>query len=255
MIRGMLQAYDDPFTLFIEPPQNQLQTDQLQGKYGGIGVRIDQDIEGNKILLPAPDLPAAKAGVIEGDRIVKIDRLDVSPDTSIETVEAALHGPVGKSVNLGIIRQPGDEKKTFSVVRQEFSIPSVTWNLAPGAPEIGVIKDTLIAGTTPNEIENAFNDLKNRGARSFIFDLRDNSGGLVDAGINTARLFLKSGVVIQEQFKGKPVETFDVQKTGSLTDMPVIILVNRGTASSAEIVAGALQSNKRAIGHWISILW
>jgi carboxyl-terminal processing protease len=247
MIRGILQAYDDPFTFFIEPPQTQLQTDQLQGKFGGIGVRIDQDAQKNIILLPAPNSPAAKAGVKEGDRVIKVDDLLVSSETSIETVEAALHGPVGKPVNLTIIRPPGNEQRTISVVRQEFAIPSVTWNMVPGAPEIGVVKVTLIADTTPNEIQNAFNDLKNRGARSFIFDLRDNSGGLVEAGINTARLFLKDGVVIQEQFKGKPVETFSVEIVGSLSDLPIIILVNRGTASSAEIVAGALQGNKRAL--------
>ena len=245
MIRGMLEAFDDPFTVFVEPPQAELQTNQLQGKYGGIGVRLDRDTQKFYILYPLPDSPAAKAGLLDGDRLVQIDKLAVSTDTSQDDVEAAIRGPVDSTVSIGISRPPNYSPYHFTVSRQEFSIPSVVWNLVPGAPQAGIIQVSLIADTTPTEIQNAFEDLKKQGASGFILDLRNNGGGLVQAGVDTARLFLNKGLVIQQQYRGKPAESFNVDKTGIYSTVPLVVLINHGTASAAEIVAGALQGQKR----------
>jgi carboxyl-terminal processing protease len=247
MIRGLLDAYKEPFTVFIEPPQNELQTNQLQGKFGGIGVRLDRDPQNFYIVFPLPDSPAAKAGLMDGDRLLQIDSLSVTADTPQDDVEAAIQGKINSFVQIDIVRPPDSSKHHFSVVRQEYPIPSVVWNLVPGTPHTGIVQVSLIADTTPTEIQKAMDELKKQGATSYILDLRNNGGGLVQAGVDTARLFLKTGVVIDQQYRDKPVEKFDVSKTGIDSDVPLAVLINHGTASAAEIIAGALQGQKRSL--------
>jgi carboxyl-terminal processing protease len=132
------------------------------------------------------------------------------------------------------------------IKRAEIPLPSVTWHLDPDAPSVGVIEINVVAASTPEEIEKAVKDLSERGATAYILDLRDNFGGLLDAGVNTARLFLKDGMVIEQQYKGKDVESFEVERPGALADIPLVILVNENTASAAEIIAGALKAQGRA---------
>ncbi len=246
MIRGMLQAYGDPYTSFSEPAQHELTTNNLEGKFGGIGVQLQEDAEGFPILLPIPDSPAALAGVMEGDRLIQVDDLVITTDTPIETVQAAARGKVGSHVRVIVERPPGGERLNFDIVRAEFNLPSVTSYLAPDEPRLGVIKVNVMAATTPDEIVKAVQDLRQRGAEVFALDLRDNFGGLLTSGVDTARLFLKQGLVMAEQYKGQEAKNFPVEKVGELADIPLVVLVNQNTASAAEITAGALQVQQRA---------
>lgn len=125
-IRGMLQAYNEPYTVFLEPAAHELQTNSLEGKYGGIGVRLDRDQAGYIVLYPIPDSPADKAGLMEGDRLVSVEQLRMSPETPLEEVQAALRGPVRQSVTLSVLRPPGETPLSFTIRREEFSLPSVT---------------------------------------------------------------------------------------------------------------------------------
>jgi carboxyl-terminal processing protease len=247
MIRGMVQAFDDPYTSFIEPSAAELQTNRLEGKFGGIGVRIEKDQKNNVLLYPLPDSPALKAGIIEADYLLKIDQTTIQADTGMDEIQAAIRGPVGSTVKLLISRAATHEQLTIAIIRSEVVSPSLTSNLAPNFPQVGVIHLSVIANSSPNEILKAVNDLGARGAKYFILDLRDNGGGLVEAGVDIARLFLDKGEpVIEEQFRGKSVETYQVTSQGALDKLPLIILVNHNTASAAEILAGALQHNQRA---------
>ncbi|HEX2979987.1 MAG TPA: S41 family peptidase [Anaerolineaceae bacterium] len=247
MIRGLIEAYGDPYTSFLEPAQNELQSDQLAGRFGGIGARLLRDSDQVILIYPYPDSPALKAGIKDGDRLKQVDQLVITSDMGMDTIEAAIRGPVGERVELLLSRASDGTAFTAQVPRAEFSLPSVTWYFAPDQPQVGVVQLNVMAGTTPDEIMNAVNDLQARGATRFILDLRNNSGGLVDAGVNTARLFLREGQVIQQQYKGKEVETFIVDQPGQFSDLPLVILTNKNTASSAEIVAGSLQSHHRAL--------
>jgi carboxyl-terminal processing protease len=130
--------------------------------------------------------------------------------------------------------------------RQEIAIPSTTWNIYPGDASMGVIQVNIIAATTPDEIQNAAADLQSRGASRLVLDLRNNGGGLLESGVDTARLFLKDGIVITQQYKNQDPQVFRVDKPGSLADIPLAVLVNHNTASAAEIISGALQSQGRA---------
>lgn len=246
MIRGMLQAYDDPYTIFLEPPQNELEGNRLEGRYGGIGADIDQDSRGFWRLFPFPDGPARKAGVIEGDRLLAVDDLRLTTDTPADTVQAALRGPVGEKTRLEIGRPPQFEPIEIIVEFAEYPLPSVTWRLAADEPRLGITKVNLISASTAEEILNAMKDLAQRGAIFYVLDLRDNPGGLLDAGVNIARLFLKEGIVMEQQYRGRDVQTYRVEKPGPLSEIPLVVLINRGSASAAEIAAGAIKAHHRA---------
>ena len=250
MIRGMLQAYtnaaNDPHTSFLEPPQAELENQSLAGKFGGIGVRLGNDSEGNWILFPFPDGPAAQAGIQENDRLIGVDSLEVIPQTPSDTLQAAIRGPEGEKVTIRLARPPDFTTLEFIIQRQEIALPSVTWHLDSNEPRLGVIEVNIIADPTAQEIQNGVKDLSARGASAFILDLRNNGGGLLDTGIEIVRLFLKDGVVMQQQFRGEGVETYNVDRPGPLADIPMVVFINGGTASASEIIAGALQARGRA---------
>jgi len=245
MIHGAVQAYGDPYTVFVEPVQNELQSNELEGKFGGIGVRMQRDAEGNMLLYPYPDSPAGKVGIQDGDRLLQVEDLLVTPQVDPSSIEAAIRGPVGQQVRITYAHPPEFTPFEVSIKRAEVPLPSVSWNLAPGEPRIGWMQINIIAATTPGEIEKAVEDLQQQKAGYFILDLRNNGGGLLDAGVDTARLFLEEGIVIEEQFHDRVEQEFRVEKSGPLADIPLVTVVNQNTASAAEIIAGALLEHGR----------
>jgi len=246
MIRGMLQAYGDPHTAFFEPAQHELQSNALEGKYGGIGVQLEKDSQGYWVLFPFPESPARQAGIQDGDRLLAVEALKISPDTPVDSIQSAVRGPVGQNVKLTIGHAPGYAPVVLTLKREEIPLPSVTWRLDMGQPDVGVIKVNLIAASSAEEIRHAVKDLTERGASRFVLDLRDNPGGLLTAGVDIARLFLKEGVVMQQQYRDQDVQTYRVEKAGPLASIPLAVLINEGSASAAEIAAGALQAQHRA---------
>lgn len=246
MIRGMLQAYGDPYSAFFEPAVHELTTNQLEGKYGGIGIEINRDQSGDWILFPFPDSPAQQAGVRDGDRLLAIDDIPVNQDTSLETLQAAERGPVGSRLTITISHTAGAAPLKLRISRQEITVPTVTWHLDPTQPLAGIIRVNLMAATTQDEILRAVENLQARAATHFILDLRDNPGGYLTAGIDVARLFLKAGVLMQQQYRGHELESYTVDRPGSLSEIPLAVLINHGSASASEIVAGALQAAGRA---------
>jgi carboxyl-terminal processing protease len=246
MIRGMLQAYNDPYSIFVEPPQHELETDSFEGSYGGIGARMVRDSENYILLYPFPDGPAARAGLVDGDRLVLVDDLEITPETTMEIAQASIRGPEGEMVVIGVARPPDHTHFEFEIERENIALPSVTWRIASEDARIGVVEINLIAASTPDEIKEAVSDLTNQGATHFVLDLRNNGGGLLDSGVDIAQLFLHEGTIIEQQHKNAPVDEFKAYFKGSLADIPILIFVNEGTASASEIIAGALQVHGRA---------
>jgi carboxyl-terminal processing protease len=242
----MVDAYGDPYTIFVEPVQHELETDTLQGSFGGIGVQLSRDEDGHIVLYPIHESPAESAGIIDGDRLLSVEDLVLIPETDIELVQAELRGLVSDPVTISIGRAPDYFPQELNIVRSEFPLPSVTWHLDVDEPRMGVIDINVFAASTPDEILRAVADLGSRGASSYVLDLRDNFGGLLTAGVDVARLFLNEGVVIEQQYRGQNVETFRVSQPGTLADLPMVILINQHTASAAEIVAGSLKYHQRA---------
>ncbi|MES0360708.1 MAG: S41 family peptidase [Anaerolineales bacterium] len=247
MIRGMLDASGDRYAVFLEPVQHELETNSLQGSFGGIGVELNQNQNGDILIYPISGGPASKAGIQSGDQLLTIDDLIITQDVSIDDVHAAISGPIGDKMKIVTSRKANDSPLEFTIKRELIHLPSVTWHIDPDYSMVGIINVNIIAESTPDEIQNAVSELERNGAAHFILDLRNNGGGLLSAGVESAKLFLKSGVVIQQQYRGEDVESFAVNKPGPLENISLLILVNRSTASAAEIVAGSLQAHNRAL--------
>jgi carboxyl-terminal processing protease len=247
MIRGMLDSYGDPYSSFLEPIQAELEGNRLQGSFGGIGAGMGRDDDGYVVLFPFPDSPAQKAGILEGDRLLKVNDLIVLPELDFDSVLAAVRGPVGQPVSLTVASPPGYDPRPIDVRRDVISLPSVTWHLDPADSRLGVVVVNLIADSSAEEIQKAVDDLQQRGATHFVLDLRNNGGGLLNAGVDVAGLFLTEGEVMRQQYRGQQVRIYQVERPGPLADIPLAVLVNTNTASAAEIIAGALQANGRAL--------
>jgi carboxyl-terminal processing protease len=247
MIRGMLKAYGDPHTTFVEPIQHELESNRLAGNFGGIGVKVAYHDEGIIILFPYPDSPAHLAGIQDGDRLLMVDGFKIENHTPLDEVKAAIRGPEGEIVKITTSRDQDLTPIGYEIIRESIPIPSVTWHLQPQEPHVGIIEINIISANTPNEIKDAVEDLQSRGATHFVMDLRRNSGGLLSAGIDTARLFIKKGVILKELTRYQDEETFSASSDGPLIDIPLVVLVNHGTASAAEIIAGVLQARERAL--------
>jgi carboxyl-terminal processing protease len=251
MIRGMIEAYGDPFTSFVEPARAELDSNNLHGSFGGIGVRTVRESDGSILLYPFPEGPAAIAGIMDADQLVRVTDLKIEAETSMEEVTSAIRGPVGERINIEVLRPPDSTALQFEIIRESVPLPSVTWHISSLDDRIGVVDINIFAASTTAEVEDAVEDLQKRGATHFILDLRDNNGGLLDAGVDIARLFMEDGVVIEQQFRGEAIKTYEVEKPGVLSEIPLILLINQYTASAAEITAGALQNSGRSelVGH------
>jgi carboxyl-terminal processing protease len=245
-IHGMVGAYGDPYTRFVEPVQAELNNNRLTGSYGGIGAQMGRDSEGFVVIHPFPEGPASEAGIEDGDRLIKADDMEITPDTPMDDVTAAVRGPEGKKVNLVIARPPDYVEMEFNVKRAEIPLPSVTFYLDADETRLGVVRVNVIAASTPDEIQEAVADLQQRGATHFTLDLRGNGGGLLIEGVDIARLFLTEGIIIEQQYKGEDIKSYEVKKPGPLKDIPLTVLVDSNTASAAEIISGALQNHNRA---------
>jgi carboxyl-terminal processing protease len=247
MIRGMLQASGDPYAIFQEPAQHELESNNLQGSFGGIGVELTRNQDGDILVYPIVGSPAHHAGIQDGDQLISVDDLNLSPETPFDDIKAAIRGPVGDIVKISVIRNPDDTHLDFPIRRALIHLPSVTWHIAPDNPTIGIINVNIIAESTSDEIQNAIKEMQGKGSNLFILDLRDNGGGLLTAGVDITKLFLENGSILEQQYRGKKVETFDVKSPGQFFDLPLILLINHNTASAAEIVAGAIQVDDRAL--------
>ncbi len=190
-----------------------------------------------------PDLPAERAGILAGDELIAVDGEPVTPDMPFDDVLAMVRGDVGEVVRLTVRREGAGEPLTFKVKRQEIATPSVSWELV--APGIGYVGLSIFGERTNQELEDAIHELREQGAEKFVIDLRNNGGGLVPAAVDVASQFLKDGVVVYERKSNGGEKPYPVKDRGVVLDDPIVVLINSGTASASEIVAGAIQDYDR----------
>lgn len=243
--RGMVAALADRYTIFVEPPAHELETNDLQGRFGGIGAELRYNQAGEVILAPYPDLPAARAGIVAGDVLLAVDGVRITAAMELGEVSSLIRGPAGTAVRL-TLRHGSAAPREVTLKREEFEIPSVTWRQVEGLPAIGIIAISRFSGQTPDEVKKAYADLISHGVTQLVLDLRDNGGGLLDASVDVAAAFLDGGVIAYESRSGLGEREFPAPGKGFAADIPLAVLVNHGTASAAEIVAGALHDRGRA---------
>ena len=246
-IRGALETLGDPNTVFLEPQPRQREKEELSGRFGGIGAYISQDEQGRILLDPMVDLPAAQAGVQSGDVLLQVDETAITPEMTVDDVVNLIRGEVGTTVRLTLRREGVPDPITVEITRQEIPTPSVEWRMLEEAEGTGYIRITIFSGRTAKELKEAIQDLQEQGMTRLILDLRGNGGGLFDAAIDVADEFLDGGVVVYQVERGQKEKAFSASHRGRYTDGPLVLLVDGGTASASEIVAGALQDHQRAV--------
>lgn len=245
-IRGALATLNDPYTLFIEPEPAAQEKAQLEGQFGGIGAFVRQDEEGRIILEPMPDQPAEKAGLQANDILVAVDGTPITPEMSVDQVVLLIRGEVGTTVVLSVTREGVAEPVDISITRAVIETPSAHWRILEEDPQIGYIQLTAFTERSNKELNQAFAELAEQGVRSLILDLRGNGGGLLDAAVDVTSQFIRNGVVVREDRKNAGERVYNVRGGGKALDQELVVLVNGGTASASEIVAGALQDYGRA---------
>ncbi len=246
-VQKMIATLDDPFTRFLRPEQYRSLQVNTSGELTGVGLQIALDVKTGvlEVVAPIAGSPADKAGIRPRDRI---KRIDSTPTTEITLDEAAarMRGQIGSHVYLTIERE-GEESKEIDLRRDRIALNPVVTQLrySPQNVPIGYIRLTQFSANATTELAHAINSLEKQGANAYILDLRNNPGGLLQAGIEIARLWLDQGTVVYTVNRQGIQGSFEAYGS-ALTDDPLVVLVNKGSASASEILAGALQDNGRA---------
>jgi len=247
-IRGMLVALDDRYTFFIDPPVAQSESDVLAGTYGGIGVQINRGEMGEFLLYPFPDSPARAAGIDDGDILKVVNGQTVDLTTRQDVIDQMLRGEVkeGSGVEITVVKADESELTVF-IPFAVINVPSVLWHVLAEDEQIGYVQVLRFTSRTPEEVKTALEDLKQSDISSLVLDLRNNAGGLLQESVQVAGQFLAEGDVVLYERDNQSERVFKAENGGVATDLPLIVLVNQGTASAAELVAGAIRDNGRGI--------
>ncbi|MDX1614811.1 MAG: S41 family peptidase [Candidatus Promineifilaceae bacterium] len=246
-VRGSIEVLNDPYTVFVEPAARDVERALLRGNTGGIGVTLVRNEAGDIVLSPIAGNPAEAAGILEGDRLLAVDGTPVTGEMTVQEAAELIRGEAGTEVTVTVVH-PGQTDSVEIVVERTITIllPSVEYRLLAEEPTIGYIRLERFTGESAGEVESALEALKAQGATGLILDLRQNSGGLLDAAVDVSDHFLDGGPVLYQISREQREEVFE-SSNGTLADgLPLVVLVDGTTASSAEIVAGALQDRGRA---------
>lgn len=246
-IRGSMQSLDDPYTIFVEPVARQHEREQLEGVFGGIGAYVSRPEDGGPIVLePIPGNPAESAGIVAGDVLQAVDGTEVTAEMTVAEVADLVKGEKGTAVVLTILHPGETEAVEISVIRGDILIPSVVYRLLEEDQKIGYIRLSRFSGESGEEVAAAIEDLQEQGSEQFIFDLRQNRGGLLDAAVDVSDHFLDGGPVLLQQTREEGERAFSATSTTIEQDAPLVVLIDGGSASASEIVAGALKDRERA---------
>ena len=244
-INGLLQSLD-PYSAYMSPEIfNEMQT-ETSGEFGGLGIEVSMESGVVKVISPIDDTPASKAGIKAGDYIVKIEDTQVQGKTLSEAVDL-MRGPVGSSIELTIRRRGEKKALKFNIVREIIEIQSVKSDLLE--KNIGYIRLTSFNENSSEQIKKNIKNLEiNKNVNAYILDLRNNPGGLLSQAIKISDFFLDNGEIVSTKSRKKSENRKWFAKKGDITNgKTLIVLINYGSASASEIVAGALKDHKRAI--------
>lgn len=254
-IRGVLSKLD-PYSSYIGPEELGRFRANMESEFGGIGIQITADEGQIQVLSPMYGTPAYRAGLLAGDRIVEINDKTTDGLTLDEAVER-LKGEEGTSVTLTVIHPGKDAKERVTITRERIHIDTVlgdrhkpdgTWDFVLDPKQhIGYIRLTAFSRDTAAELQRVLTQLQSEKLRGLILDLRFNPGGLLSAAIEISDLFIAEGRIVSTKGRNSPERVWDARKEGTFENFPMVVLVNRYSASASEIVAACLQDHKRAV--------
>lgn len=247
-ISGMVSALGDPYTYFLPPEQQKSSKEELNGSFEGVGIQLGFNKEKRLVVVtPLSGTPAERSGIKPADVIVKIDEKDTQNMSLPEAVKL-IRGSKGSKVTLTIFREGEEDTRLFSLSRETIIVKSVevSYKDTKNGKKVAVIKLSRFGERTKTEWENGIADVISKNPQAIILDVRNNPGGFLEGAVFIVSEFLSEGdVVLQENASGQR-NSFKVNRAGKLTKIPMVVLINKGSASASEIVAGSLKDRKRA---------
>lgn len=243
-IRGMVAALDDPYTRFVDPEELENEEIEMQGEYGGLGIYIGQRDGKTLVVSPIEDTPADKVGLKPKDQIVKIGE-EVIIGWSQNEVVNTLRGKPGTAVTIWIRRDGVDDLLKFEIVRENITIHTVKSEMLPD--NIGLLRIIQFNQRTVSEFRKAVYELTGKGAKGLVIDLRNNPGGLLNSCVDIADMFIDSGVIVSTKGRFDRANETLYARFGTISKLPLVVLINEGSASASEILAGALKDHGRAL--------
>ena len=241
-IRGMMESLGDQHSSYMDPKTFEDANSGLAGEYEGIGAWVDTTTDYLTIISPISGSPADRAGMKPGDKIVAIDGEDMT-GIDAELVRQRVLGPAGSTVVLTVAREGESDPLEFTITREKIVIESVTGEMLDN--DIGYVQIVTFGDKTTPELRAVLEDLIAQNPKGLIIDLRNNGGGYLQTSVEVASEFINDGVILYEQYGDGERTTYNALKNGQATEIPLVVLINEGTASASEIVAGAIQDYGR----------
>ncbi|MCS5696485.1 S41 family peptidase [Desulfofundulus thermocisternus] len=242
-IRGLVKSLNDPYSVYLDPGEYARLQEQIRGSFGGLGILVGIKEDQLTVMRAYEGTPAYRKGIRQGDVIVRIDGRDAR-GMDLDTAVSLMRGPVGTEVRLTITRKGAPQPWDVNLVREEISVPTVEGRMIPGKG-IGYISLTQFTEKTPDELESTITRLKKEGMRAVLLDLRNNPGGELRSAVKVASYFIPRGPVVYIQYRSGREETYSSE--GKNLNLPLVVLINRASASAAEILAGAVKDTGSGI--------
>ena len=238
---GIAASLKDPYTVFLKPEDSKRFTDDIRGRFGGIGAEIGMRGEFISIIAPLEGSPAEKAGIMAGDKILAVNASTTINMTLNDAVKK-IRGPRGSKVTLTILRNGEEKTRDITITRGIIKIPTIKWEMKPN--KIAHIRFFSFNEIASKVFPKALNEALRAGAKGIILDLRNNPGGFLEVAVSLTSVFVENGkTVVIEEFSSGKRNTFTANGQGALKDFPLVILINKGSASASEIMAGAIRDN------------
>lgn len=241
-IRGLVKSLDDPYTVFFNPKETESFAEEMSGEYQGVGMVVGMKDNQLTVISPFKATPADRAGLKPGDRILEVDETPTR-DMAIEEAVALIKGQEGTKVKLLIARESWQETKTIELERAVITIPTLEWELRKQGA-VAVIKIYRFNEILPGKFQKAAIDILSTQAEAVVLDLRNNPGGYLEVAQDIAGWFLEKGEVVVVQKGTDKEEVYKSKGPSNFAQYPVVVLINKGSASGSEILAGALRDNR-----------
>ena len=245
-LKGIVEALDDPFSHYLTPKEADRFDESVSGEFEGVGMNVEQDRRGLKVLRVFENSPAESSGIRRGDLIVEVDgRSLAGVDSGVAT--SRIKGPSGTSVRLSVVSPGADSARRVSVKRERISVPVASGRIVErDGKKLGVVELTGFSAGAHGLLRREIDQLLRKGAEGIVLDLRGNGGGLLSEAVLVSSIFIENGKIVSVRGRSRAERSQDAQGDAIKEDIPVAVLVDRGSASASEIVTGALRDRDRA---------
>jgi carboxyl-terminal processing protease len=241
-ISGMVNSLGDPYTVFMNPDEAAKFSDELKGVFEGIGAEIGMKNNQLVIIAPLENSPAKKSGLLSGDKILKINDQDTTGMNLSEAV-SKIRGPKDTQVKLLINREGFSEPREFTITREVIEVKDITWEMKDN--NIAYIKIRSFGENSSSEFKDIASQVLAKNPSGIVLDLRNNPGGYLDSSVDIASKFIRDGVIVYEEIKDRKRKEYKATGDATLADPKLIVLINKGSASASEILAGAIKDYNR----------